>query len=68
MNLQKENKKKKVFFVLYWVFALVTVVVAVLTIADKVDSAGYAILSMLIALIFNALYRSIKKAIEENKE
>lgn len=68
MNLQKEKRKKKIFFILYWIFASVTVAVAVLTIADKINSAGYAILSMLITLVFNALYQNSKKAIEENKE
>ena len=32
----------------------------------KVNNAGYAIIPMLIELVFNSLYRNSKKAIEEN--
>lgn len=38
----------------------------ILCITEKVDNAGYAIIPMLIELVFNSLYRNSKKTIEEN--
>lgn len=49
-------------------FALVTIAVAVFTMADKINSAGYAVIPMLFALIFSRLYKNSKRAIEENNE
>lgn len=67
MNLKREEIKKKVFFILYLVFFALTIVGAILYITHKVNNAGYAVIPMLIGLIFSMLYRNSKKAIEENK-
>lgn len=64
--LKKEKMKKNIFFGLCVVFAVLTVIGAVLCIIGKADNAGYAIIPMLMELIFNSLYRNSKKAIEEN--
>ena len=57
----------KIFFVLYIVFFALTIVGAILCITHKVNNAGYAIIPMLIGLVFSMLYRNSKKSIEENK-
>lgn len=67
MDLKKEELKMKIFFVLYIVFFALTIVGAILCITHKVNNAGYAIIPMLIGLVFSMLYRNSKKAIEENK-
>lgn len=66
MNLKREELKKKTFFALYLVFFALTIVGAILCITHKVNNAGYAIIPMLIGLVFSMLYRNSKKAIEEN--
>lgn len=66
MNLKREEFKKKLFFILYLLFLLLTVIGATLCIIHKVNNAGYAVIPMLISLVFSALYRNSKKAIEEN--
>lgn len=66
MNLKREELKKKIFLILYLLFLLLTVIGAALCITRKVNNAGYAVVPMLIGLIFSALYRNSKKAIEEN--
>ena len=58
-NLKKEKMKKNIFLILCIVFCT-------LSITEKVDNVGYAIIPMLIELVFNSLYRNSKKAIEEN--
>ncbi len=68
MNLKREELKKKIFFALYLVFFALTIVGAILCITHKVSNAGYAIIPMLIGLVFSMLYRNSKKAIEENKQ
>ena len=65
-NLKREKTKKNIFLVLCLVFCALTLVGAVLCITGKVNNAGYAIIPMLIELVFNSLYRNSKKAIEEN--
>lgn len=40
---------------------------AILCFVEKVNNPGWAIISMLIELIFNSLYSNNKKAMEENK-
>lgn len=67
MDLKKEELKMKIFFVLYIVFFALTIVGAILCITHKINNAGYAIIPMLIGLVFSMLYRNSKKAIEENK-
>lgn len=65
-NLKRETMKKNIFFVLNIVFCVLTLIGAFLCVTEKVDSAGYAIIPMLIDLVFNSLYRNSKKIIEEN--
>jgi hypothetical protein len=65
-NIKRETMKKNIFLVLCVVFCVLTLVGAVLCLTGKVDNAGYAIIPMLIELVFNSLYRNSKKAIEEN--
>lgn len=52
---------------LYLIFFVLTIVGAILCITHKVNNAGYAVIPMIIGLIFSMLYRNNKKAIEENK-
>lgn len=68
MNLKREKVKKKIFLILYSVFFILTVAGAILCITHKVNNAGYAVIPMLICLIFSALYRNSKKSAEENKQ
>lgn len=65
-NLKKEKMKKNIFFSLCIVFCILTFIGAFLCLTEKVDNAGYAIIPMLIELVFNSLYRNSKKEIEEN--
>lgn len=65
-NLKKETMKKNIFLALCIVFCILTFIGAILCFSEKVDNAGYAIIPMLIELVFNSLYRNSKKAIEEN--
>ena len=65
-NLKKEKMKKNIFLGLCLIFCALTLVGVVLCITEKVNNAGYAIIQMLIELVFNSLYRNSKKAIEEN--
>ena len=58
--------KKNIFLGLCIVFSILTFIGAVLYLTEKVDNAGYAIIPMLIELVFNSLYLNSKKAIEEN--
>lgn len=66
MNLKREELKKKIFFILYLLFLLSELIGATLCIIHKVNNAGYAVIPMLISLVFGILYRNSKKAIEEN--
>lgn len=65
-NLKKEIMKKNIFFSLCILFCAFTLIGATLCITEKVNNAGYAIIPMLIELVFYSLYRNSKKAIEEN--
>ena len=65
-NLKRETMKKNIFFSLCIVFCILTFIGAFLCLTKKVDNAGYAIIPMLIELVFNSLYQNSKKAIEEN--
>lgn len=66
-DLKKETIKKNIFLTLCIIFCILTFTGAILCIIGKVDNAGYAIIPMLIELVFNSLYINSKKAIEENK-
>lgn len=68
MKLKREIIKMKVFLSLYIIFFILTIIGAILSITNKVDNAGYAIIPMLFGLFFAMLYRNSKKAIEENKK
>lgn len=48
MNLKREELKKKIFFILYLLFLLLTLIGAALCITRKVNNAGYAVVPMLI--------------------
>ncbi len=65
-NLKKEEIKKNIYLSLCIIFCVLTLIGAILCITKKVNNAGYAIIPMLIELVFNSLYRNSKKAIEEN--
>lgn len=65
-DLKKEKIKKNIFLSLCIIFCALTFIGAILCITEKVNNAGYAIIPMLIELVFNSLYRNSKKAIEEN--
>lgn len=65
-NFKKETMKKNIFLGLCIVFCVLTLIGAFLCVTGKVNSAGYAIIPMLIELVFNSLYRNSKKTIEEN--
>lgn len=65
-NLKKETRKKNIFLVLQITFIILTLIGAVMVIMGKLNNAGYAVIPMLFSLIFGALYRNSKKAIEEN--
>lgn len=65
-NLKREKMKKNTFFALNVLFCILTLIGAFLCLTEKVENAGYAIIPMLIDLVFNSLYRNSKKAIEEN--
>ena len=65
-NLKREKMKKNIFLGLCLIFCVLTLVGAVLCITGKVSNAGYAVIPMLIELVFNSLYRNSKKTIEEN--
>lgn len=65
-DLKKEIMKKNIFLGLCIIFCILTFIGAFLCFTQRVDNAGYAIIPMLIELVFNSLYRNSKKAIEEN--
>lgn len=65
-NLKRETRKKHIFWGLCIVFCALTFIGAFLCITEKVNSAGYAIIPMLIEFVFHSLYQNSKKAIEEN--
>lgn len=67
-NLKRETMKKNIFFALAVLFCILTLIGAFLCICEKIDNAGYAIIPMLIELLFYSLYQNSKKAIEENKK
>lgn len=65
-NLKKETLKKNIFLILCIIFCILTFIGVILCFMGKVNNAGYAVIPMLIELVFNSLYRNSKKAIEEN--
>lgn len=65
-DLKRETKRKHIFLVLHMIFLILTLAGATLCIMGKVDNAGFAVIPMLIQLIFHSLYENSKKAIEEN--
>lgn len=67
-NLKKEIIKKNIYFGLYLLFLILTLVGAILCFIGKVNNAGYAVIPMLMGLVFNSLYRNSKKAIDENSK
>lgn len=67
MDLEKEKKKKNIFFTLQIIFAILTLIASALCIFDIVYDAFYTVIAMFFSLFFGALYRNSKKAVEENQ-
>ena len=59
--MNKEKLKVKVFLILSFVFAILTLVGGYLVITHKLDNAGYSVIPMLFTLTFSILYRNSKK-------
>lgn len=68
MNIKKEQIKKKIFLILYIVFAILGFIGAFMVITKRLNSVGYVVIPMLFAIVFSILYRNSKKAIEENNK
>lgn len=68
MNLKTEKRKKVIFLVLTIVCICIMLVGDYLIFLHQVNNAGYAVIPALFAMIFLALYRNSKKAIEENTD
>lgn len=66
--MNNEIVKKNVYLFLSIIFIILTFVGASLVITHKVRNAGYSVVPMVFALVFNMLYRNSKKAIDENKK
>lgn len=59
--MNKEKLKIKIFLILSFVFAILTLVSVYLVITHKLDNAGYSIIPMIFTLTFSILYRNSKK-------
>lgn len=68
MNIKKEQIKKKIFLILYIVFAILGFIGAFMVITKRLNSVGYVVIPMLFAIVFSMLYRNSKKAIEKNNK
>ena len=68
MNGKRERIRMKAFLILYIIFAMLTFIAGCMVITKRLNNAGYAVIPMLFALIFGALCRKSKKAIEELKQ
>ena len=68
MNIKKEQIKKKIFLILYIVFAILGFIGAFMVITKRLNNVGYVVIPMLFAIVFSILYRNSKKAIEENNK
>ena len=68
MNIKKEQIKKKIFLILYIVFAILGFIGAFMVITKRLNSVGYVVIPMLFAIVFSMSYRSSKKSIEDNKK
>lgn len=67
-DLKKETFKKNLFLTLQIIFTILTLVACGLLWFDVISNPGLCVIMMLVTLIFSALYRNSKKAIEENTE
>jgi len=66
-DLKKEQLKKVIFMILMIIFLVLTFVGAGYVFYTKGNAnAGFAVIPCLFCMIFSALYRNSKKAIEEN--
>lgn len=68
MNIKKEQIKKKIFLILYIVFAILGFIGAFMVITKRLNSVGYVVIPMLFAIVSSILYRNSKKSIEDNKK
>lgn len=59
--MNKEKLKVKIFLILSFVFAILTLISGYLAITHKLDNAGYSVIPMLFTLTFSILYRNSKK-------
>lgn len=67
MNIEREKRNKNIFLGLYFVFLILTIVGAGYVITQD-KNAGYAVIPMLLGIVFAILYRNSKKTIEENRK
>ena len=65
MNIKKEQIKKKIFLILYIVFAILGFIGAFMVITKRLNSVGYVVIPMLFAIVSSILYRNSKKSILE---
>lgn len=68
MNIKKEQIKKKIFLILYIVFAILGFIGAFMVVTKRLNSVGYVVIPMLFAIVSSILYRNSKKSIEDNKK
>jgi len=68
MNLKREKIKRNIFLVLQLIFLILTLIGAILVIMKKIDNAGYAVIPMLLSLIFGGFMRESQKKIKEHLE
>ncbi|MCI8409768.1 MAG: hypothetical protein HFJ09_10965 [Lachnospiraceae bacterium] len=66
MNLKREKRKRKIYFVLQILFAILTFAASALYIFNIVNNAFYTVIAMIFSLVFGSLYQNSKKAVEEN--
>ena len=59
--MNKEKLKVKVFLILSFGFAILTLVGGYLVLTHKLDNAGYSVTPMLFTLTFSILYKNRKK-------
>ena len=61
MNFKRKQLKAKIFLILTFVFAILTVVGGYMVIIHKLDNAGYSVIPMLFTITFSVLYRNSQK-------
>lgn len=64
--MNKEKLKLKIFLILSFVFAILTLISGYLVITHKLDNAGYSVIPMLFTLTFSLLYTFIPLKTQES--